>query len=355
LVTSHTDVDRTGKSYYGETGLHLLQSDGKFEANVVLKKEGTVHDASWHPNGKEFVVVYGTMPAQTTLFDSKCQPIADYGSGPKNTAKFSPNGRLLCIGGFGNVSGNMDIWDPKKLKKLASIVPGSAAHYEWAPDSRHIITAILSPRLRVDNGFKIWSYDGSLVHKESVEPELFQINWKPTPFTRFPDRPPSPRVYSQSKPDSPAQPPAPARYVHPNAKYSSGLTVKKQEDGPMKYKAESVAKKEPPPGFSGEMSKNAQKNAKKRANKKTKQEGEAEEDSQAVPEQKEEQPQKEEPKSETSEADPQKKAKAIQKKLRQIDEIKQQQAGGKQLDQAQMNKLATEKQLRDDLKKLNLS
>ena len=38
LIVTHTDVDKSGKSYYGETGLHYLQSDGKFETNVVLSR-----------------------------------------------------------------------------------------------------------------------------------------------------------------------------------------------------------------------------------------------------------------------------------------------------------------------------
>jgi len=117
LFLSRNDVDKTGKSYYGETAVHLLSSDGKSDSNITLKKEGPIYDASWSPNGKEFALVYGFMPAQTTLFDLKSQPIADFGTGSKNTVKFSPNGKLLCIAGFGNLAGNMDIWDPKKIKK----------------------------------------------------------------------------------------------------------------------------------------------------------------------------------------------------------------------------------------------
>lgn len=36
LVLTHTDVDKTGKSYYGETGLYFMSSDGKLDLNVTL-------------------------------------------------------------------------------------------------------------------------------------------------------------------------------------------------------------------------------------------------------------------------------------------------------------------------------
>ena len=59
LVLTHTDVDKSNKSYYGETGLYLLSASGNFDCRVTLDKEGPVHDLAWNPNSKEFGVVYG--------------------------------------------------------------------------------------------------------------------------------------------------------------------------------------------------------------------------------------------------------------------------------------------------------
>lgn len=90
----------------------------------MTEKEGPIHDIAWNPKGNEFAVTYGciffffqkkllyfnndkVMPSQTTIFDLKCQPIADLGSNSRNTLKWSPNGKILCIGGFGNLQGYM--------------------------------------------------------------------------------------------------------------------------------------------------------------------------------------------------------------------------------------------------------
>ena len=53
-------------------------------------------------------------------------------------------------------------------------------NYEWSPDSKHFLTAILFPRLRVDNGYRVWSCNGALVQEERLE-ELTIAAWRPSP------------------------------------------------------------------------------------------------------------------------------------------------------------------------------
>ena len=58
LILTSTDVDATGKSYYGETNLYLLSSTG-FDCRLGFEKEGPLFDVAWNPNGREFVAIYG--------------------------------------------------------------------------------------------------------------------------------------------------------------------------------------------------------------------------------------------------------------------------------------------------------
>ena len=81
---------------------------------VPLDKEGPVHDAAFSPKIDEFVVVYGYMPANATIFSSlKCEPIYQLGAGPHNTVRWNPFGRFLCLAGFGNLPGDMQFFDRK--------------------------------------------------------------------------------------------------------------------------------------------------------------------------------------------------------------------------------------------------
>jgi uncharacterized protein with WD repeat len=50
----------------------------------------------------------------------------------------------------------------------------------WAPDGRHFLTATVAPRLRVDNAFYVYKYNGLLVHKEPFF-MLLGADWVPAP------------------------------------------------------------------------------------------------------------------------------------------------------------------------------
>ncbi|KAJ2795590.1 hypothetical protein H4S07_006443, partial [Coemansia furcata] len=178
LVMTHTEVDKTGRSYYGESSLYFLAAAGNFDCRVVLNQEGPIHDVAWNPVEKEFVVVYGFMPARAALFNHRAEMVFDFGVAHRNYVRFNPHGRVLVIAGFGNLSGVVDLWDRKKLKKMCSIDGHGTSYCEWSPDGRHLMTATLSPRLRVDNGIRIWHYSGTLVFREEFK-ELYQVNWRP--------------------------------------------------------------------------------------------------------------------------------------------------------------------------------
>lgn len=80
---------------------------------IQLPKEGPVYHLCWSPTRPEFCVVYGYpliikleffpfmntysryMPAKATLFNKKCDPIFDFGTGPRNLALFNPQGTIL--------------------------------------------------------------------------------------------------------------------------------------------------------------------------------------------------------------------------------------------------------------------
>lgn len=109
------------------------------------------------------------MPAKTTIFDHRSNVVHDFGTAPRNFIAYNPQGRLLLTAGFGNLAGTMDVWDRRTLKKVVTIEASNTSHCEWSPDGRYIMCATLSPRLRVDNGVRIFHYAGSLMHMDSID------------------------------------------------------------------------------------------------------------------------------------------------------------------------------------------
>ena len=43
------------------------------------------------------------MPAQAVLYNRVAQPMFSFGAGPYNSVVWSPHGRFVCLGGFGNL------------------------------------------------------------------------------------------------------------------------------------------------------------------------------------------------------------------------------------------------------------
>ena len=105
---------------------------------------------------------------------------------PRNTILFSPHGRFVLVAGFGNYAGDMDIYDLQKdYAKICTIKAANTSVCLWSPDGKYILTATTSPRLRVDNGIRIWHVGGGLVFNEDHH-ELYDVSWRPQSPTVHP-------------------------------------------------------------------------------------------------------------------------------------------------------------------------
>ncbi|KGO37327.1 Translation initiation factor 2A [Penicillium expansum] len=238
IVLAQTEVDRTGKSYYGETTLYLLSASGAFDSRIDLDKEGPIHDVSWSPNSKEFGVVYGYMPAKTTIFNFRGVPKHNFPLAPRNTIQFSPHGRFVLVAGFGNLAGQMDLYDmDKNYHKITTVEASNASVCAWSPDGQYILTATTSPRLRVDNGVRIWHVSGGLTYNEEMT-ELYDVTWRPQsieqhplgePLTKVPVPHPSATAYMGTR-KAPVKPAG--AYRPPGARGQlTPLAFKREDEG----------------------------------------------------------------------------------------------------------------------------
>lgn len=62
-----------------------------------IAKQGPIYSVEWNPRGNEFCVVYGFMPAKATLFNIKCEPKFDFGTGPRNCVYFNSFGNHILF------------------------------------------------------------------------------------------------------------------------------------------------------------------------------------------------------------------------------------------------------------------
>ncbi|VDK35223.1 unnamed protein product, partial [Anisakis simplex] len=99
------------------------------------------------------------------------------GEGPRNDIFYNRFGNILLVCGFGNISaGKMEFWNVDERKEILRIDVPNTTFLEWAPDGQHLMTATTTPRLRIDNCYRIWHYSGRLIHQASFDypKELWQ-------------------------------------------------------------------------------------------------------------------------------------------------------------------------------------
>lgn len=186
--------------------------------------------------------MYGYMPAKTTIFTFRGVPQHSFPLAPRNTIQFSPHGRFVLVAGFGNLAGQMDLYDlERNYYKIATVEASNASVCEWSPDGQFILTATTSPRLRVDNGIRLWHVSGALMYNEEMT-ELYDVCWRPQstvqhplgdPFSPLPTPHPSAAAYLSTrkapvKPAGAYRPPGARGQVTP-------LAFKREDQGGAAY------------------------------------------------------------------------------------------------------------------------
>eukprot|EP01054_Gregarina_sp_Poly1_P001592 Gregarina_sp_Poly_1__1591@NODE_1401_length_4217_cov_141_718795_g932_i0_p1_GENE_NODE_1401_length_4217_cov_141_718795_g932_i0NODE_1401_length_4217_cov_141_718795_g932_i0_p1_ORF_typecomplete_len631_score105_63eIF2A/PF08662_11/1_9e05eIF2A/PF08662_11/9_9e41ANAPC4_WD40/PF12894_7/6ANAPC4_WD40/PF12894_7/5_1ANAPC4_WD40/PF12894_7/3_3e02ANAPC4_WD40/PF12894_7/31ANAPC4_WD40/PF12894_7/0_17_NODE_1401_length_4217_cov_141_718795_g932_i01642056 len=179
LAKTHIDVDSSGKSYYGKSALYLVAAEQNAPVTTIVElAEGPVQSFCWSNfNSYHFVLANGQMPCKLRTFDARSGvPVLSFGSSRRNYIRVS--GKLCCIAGFGNLPGDVDIWDLNMGKVVGLSKIPWAVDCDFSPDSYLLLASTTTPRLRVDNGIRVLRANGELLYEQGVE-ELYSAQWRP--------------------------------------------------------------------------------------------------------------------------------------------------------------------------------
>jgi len=359
LALASTDTSQD--SYYGENTLYLLNARNGESQTVELGKKGPIYSVAWAPTGDYFCAVYGFMPAKATLYNCRGDVVFDYGTGARNHCYFNQHSTLLMLCGFGALRGDMECWSLKDNTKLSQAQSADTTHFEWAPDGIHYVCATTAPRLRVSNGWKVSHYHGQVIgeykYPTNDKNELWEVAWQPNQKTK-------PAVIEKpSKMVQKIQEAAkPKGYVPPHARGRTDYKAKIRDDEEApsnpNAKLEAVINSRNNPA--AKPSAAALKNKKKReaAKRNAAQQGGQQNDAQSTANQK------------AAPSNPpaggagggggganeaiQKEMKKLRKKLEAIEKLKEKQKNGEELEKNQIEKLATEDDLRKQIEQLQL-
>lgn len=183
LVNAHRYMDTTGSSYYGFEKVFFYNQNTKVFDEVVSYK-GNIHDVKISPCQKYFIVVSGSVPSMTVLYDSKNSPVFLFSHDFRNSVFFAPNGAFVAIAGFGSLSGEIEIWNYQKREFLGSCKSNIASFLKWSSDSSYFLTATVVDKLKVDHRLSVFSYNGTLLKRIDFDVcNLIGVDfgyWRPT-------------------------------------------------------------------------------------------------------------------------------------------------------------------------------
>lgn len=383
LISLQSSVDNTGESYYGSSSLYLMskQKTNGDAITVPLPQDGPVLDVGWSPNAEKppcFAVIAGRIPPMASLHNAQDgKPTFLFGNRHQNTVSWAPHGRFLNLAGFGNLAGGMTFWDKNKGKQMPPANPVIASctiGYGWSDDSRLFAVSTTSPRMNVSNGVHVYRYNGDKVNtvpwnNDNYLPNrLLQATFIPaSPKIVYPDRPQSPSLKDLGTgPDAATSVAKPAgRYIPPSARKHAGRggsgsladRIRVEKEGKMLGAQKiSTIKNRNVVGITGKVVVGLASSDPKEGKSKS-----------ALRRQKQQQKKKEEEARKELEVkmaselkaremakpvDAAKRAKKINKILRQIDELKEKDPSI--LNEDQINKVATEQDLRNELSELKL-
>lgn len=130
-----------------------------------------IHDVKWSAAGDYFIVISGTQPSTSTLYDKEGNPLFEFGKRYRNTIRIDPFSNAAIIGGFGNLAGEIDIWSLGKQYEIGKTKAYCTVGIEWAPNGTHFMTSVLYERVKVDNEVKIFLANGQLMYTLSLKTE----------------------------------------------------------------------------------------------------------------------------------------------------------------------------------------
>lgn len=216
LALSSSDVDETGASYFGTTSLVWIRADGKGSQQIAGPEDGLVQDVAWSPTGNEFLLIVGMLPATISLYDGKTgKHVSTLGKSKRNTIRWDPFGRLLAVGGFGALPGDLEFFDKAAGETVCSFRSALTVNCCWGPDGRHFLACTTAPRMNEDNQVSVYRYTGERILKQDFRPVadagggrkaadagamLFASSWRPDFGSKHKDRPLSPPKAGSKRP-----------------------------------------------------------------------------------------------------------------------------------------------------------
>ena len=188
LAKLFSEVDKTNQNYYGESSLQILC--GAESALNISHPQLDIHETVFDAAGKRLVVISGSMPATLQVYEitarGKLTLVKELARQSRNEAKFSPNGQFLAVGGFGNLPGELDIYETERWRLVAQFTNQCTTEWWWTHDSKAIVFGSCMPRRHFENYIRVGFVSGETAPSVDFDNKLFHVFLRPLPVVHEP-------------------------------------------------------------------------------------------------------------------------------------------------------------------------
>ena len=109
------------------------------------------------------MIISGSLPAHIIIYNKYGEAKVVLGTLYRNFAEWSPNSNRITVAGFGNIDTKIDVRNCDSLELVSSIKTNHATYFKWCQNSEKYLVGITYDKLKVDNGFKVVNYNGSVL------------------------------------------------------------------------------------------------------------------------------------------------------------------------------------------------
>jgi translation initiation factor 3 subunit B len=185
---------KSKKTFY--TNFELFRVTEDLVPVEMMEMKDTVVAFAWEPTGDRFALCHGEGNLKLDVsFYTMCggkaknelEKLYTLEGKSANHLFWSPMGNLVILAGLGDgMNGVLEFWDCDNRCSLKEQEHYKCTRVEWDPSGRMVATSVSQPlenfnyKYQMDNGFKIWSFQGQLL-KEDKKDKLFQMMWRPRP------------------------------------------------------------------------------------------------------------------------------------------------------------------------------
>ena len=189
-------VQRKSKSAY-ISAYELFRIRHKDVAVETIELQDTVVAFSFEPRGHRFALIHGPSDVKLNVSfytmgavkSGEVRLLKTFHNKQVNHIYWSPKGKYLLLAGMKQpFNGNcLEFWNADELELINTTSHFMCSNANWDASGRFITTFVSQHFHQMENGFKIWTFQGKLAVEKKIE-KFYQFMWRPRPPTLVTDK-----------------------------------------------------------------------------------------------------------------------------------------------------------------------